>query len=140
MSTDKAIITPVTVETLYGEEGSHTHVPREIAERRIRHQIMGLVEQMIQIEEVPRGGYLGERCLRGTLYVADGWRGTEAVAERIVAEANDLLHRAMENAIAWGEEAAVREAALAKAEAEFSQRFRTAVSEFMGYDECMGRR
>jgi len=136
----KAVLTPICADALYGGEGFRAHAPRHIAERQIRHKIMLRVEQMIQIEEVPDGGTHGAQCLRGTLYVADGWRGAEAAADRIVAEANHMLAHAIQTMLSWEGEAKSREAALAKAEAEFSQRFRTAVSEFMGYDECVGRR
>lgn len=98
-------------------------------EREVKALLLRDLERFIQTEDVNEP-WRGSSVIRASITIAEGWGDIEPMARRI-----------LEIARAQGEmENRVRTAALEDAEASFADRFQQAIAEFLGYDECAGRR
>lgn len=102
--------------------------PRQFVIEELVAMVLQDAKRHIKIQD-ERGPY-GEPMTTARLDIAGGMGSLRDLEQSI-------LTRARMQADA---ELSVRRWALASAEAEFVDRFRAAVEEFWGYDECAGRR
>lgn len=102
--------------------------PRGFVIEELVAMVLRDAKRHIKIQD-ERGPY-GEPMTTARLDIADGMGNLRDLEQSI-------LTRARMQADA---ELSVRHWALANAEKEFADRFRGAIEEFLGYDECAGRR
>lgn len=115
-------------------------VPAEFAKDHLKRQLLAAVEKHIEFAEIAPGEVGSYAEMRARIYLAEGWGDAEAMAAEIARRASIAMDQAMRMGWQLDKERKQHEAEMARARGEFRESFQRSIEEFLGYDECAGRR
>jgi hypothetical protein len=115
-------------------------VPPEFAKDHLKRQILAAVEKHIEFAEIAPGEVGPHAVMRAMVYLADGWGDAESMVQDLARRANGAMEQATHMSWHLDKERREHQAEMARARNEFHDRFQRSIEEFLGYDECVGRR